>query len=846
MRDGFAELPTVDQQRMQRRSAVFDGVKKAAEFFGLRKQRFALHADISSAATLPHKVIYLLRHGEGEHNAWRESEFAAGRTPTAKRHNHGQWPASLHDPLLTAKGREDAAAATGAARALPRPSLLVTSPMRRAIQTMEIAFGDALTAGVPAIAHELCREAFHGTDPSVYDSRLSREALSAAFPHVDFAQHVLPTSYDESSGRVDDPLWWYCASPFGLCHESRGVDEAVIVEHAWRFLTWIMSRPEPVIGIATHSNFLLALYHGCLDGCPSAPQVFHTGELRAVAICTTPMSTNGPPGARLLPLCPSPLGFLLDGGMRPRGEELVEQKASDVQRLWMANGTAIDEEWIERAFASYSAPRSLRRLGEPQTGAPRCLSVRVQTSAHRVDWTNQAHSRIFLLGLKWSTRGASTDPTCQAMPHADCDVHGSMCSLPTHVLVKHMLLPTLLKHSPRSGPKLRRDVLSYRNECRFVKRCSRALLSAGIRVPTPYFVSSTFDERLPEQAEFIIGTEFFGAEMGYEQYAVIPEALLPRVVDWLARLHAYYWAHDDEAVPRSTALDVLATELWPDGGFYSMSKRHEFAQDPDELVELPRRFEGLCERFEAHVAEHGEAEEEGAVPFSAASRATAAAFFAQPSTRSVGERLARHAEAIGEALVAACARGRGFRTMIHGDAKAGNVFFLRRRPPSPTAQVSREHDGGATDDPPRKKARPQSRPETEKTVEDVTVAMIDFQWSGVGLGAQDLVYLLCTSLESADVSGLLATYHMALARAGIRVDVGVLEAHFKVCFLDYARFTFANATHSLTPADVERNMRKGQCIPHKRSFQRLRWLIATAASYLDEWEEQKLKLDMSI
>ena len=184
--------------------------------------------------------------------------------------------------------------------------------------------------------------------------------------------------------------------------------------------------------------------------------------------------------------------------------------------------------------------------------------------------------------------------------------------------------------------------------------------------------------------------------------------------------------------------------------------------------------------------------------------------------------------------------------MIHGDAKAGNVFVLRRRPPSPTAQASREHDGGATDDPPRKKARPQSSAETEKTVEDVTVAMIDFQWSGVGLGAQDLVYLLCTSLETTDVSGLLATYHMALARAGIRVDVGVLEAHFKVCFLDYARFTFANATHSLTPADVERNMRKGQCIPHKRSFQRLRWLIATAASYLDEWEEQKLKLDMSI
>ena len=45
-----------------------------------------------------------------------------------------------------------------------------------------------------------------------------------------------------------------------------------------------MSRPERVIGIATHSNFLLALYHACLDGAPDTPQVFHTGELRALTV----------------------------------------------------------------------------------------------------------------------------------------------------------------------------------------------------------------------------------------------------------------------------------------------------------------------------------------------------------------------------------------------------------------------------------------------------------------------------------------------------------------------------------------------------------------------------------
>ena len=73
--------------------------------------------------------------------------MAAGRTPTAKRHNVGAYPAELHDPCLTDKGREDAASAATSARLLPRPELLVTSPMRRAVQTMLVAFDDANPAG---------------------------------------------------------------------------------------------------------------------------------------------------------------------------------------------------------------------------------------------------------------------------------------------------------------------------------------------------------------------------------------------------------------------------------------------------------------------------------------------------------------------------------------------------------------------------------------------------------------------------------------------------------------------------------------------------------------------------
>ena len=307
-RDGFAEMVADDQRRMAKRAIKFEDVKKAASYAGKRPERFTL---LPAGAKVPTgakaKTIYLVRHGEGVHNAWRAAEQAAGRTPTAKRHNVGKFPNILHDPVLTAKGLADAAAAAAVARGLQRPELLVTSPMRRAVQTLLTVFKDALAAGVPAVAHELCREAFHGTDPSIYDSRLSREVLAATFPQVDFHSHVLApelAAADGSAQGVDDPLWWHCVSPFGAAaaggEDSSGIDEAAIAEHAYRFLTWLMARPEPVVAVATHCNFLLALYHSCLDGAPGSAQVFHTGELRAVtvvAVHASPTSVRAHLGA---------------------------------------------------------------------------------------------------------------------------------------------------------------------------------------------------------------------------------------------------------------------------------------------------------------------------------------------------------------------------------------------------------------------------------------------------------------------------------------------------------------------------------------------------------------------
>lgn len=299
-RSGLAELSGPDLERVKRLAISFEAIKQAAEFFGRRPRRFHLLASGPAAASaeLPAnaKRLHFIRHGEGAHNVWRHEAFAAGRMPHAKRGNAHEVPQDLLDPSLTDKGQDEARAARGAA-SYCEPKLLVTSPLRRAVQTLLLAFRDAVASGTPIIAHELCREQFQGLDPSLYDGRRGRRALAAEFPQVDFESFVLAeedcgTAAPEPSGPVvagSDPLWWHCGSVFGGC--EGGTNEAAVAENAWGFLKWLMARPERDIAVATHSFFLLALYHAALGGLGGGkhcePQFFHTGELRSLVVLET-------------------------------------------------------------------------------------------------------------------------------------------------------------------------------------------------------------------------------------------------------------------------------------------------------------------------------------------------------------------------------------------------------------------------------------------------------------------------------------------------------------------------------------------------------------------------------
>jgi hypothetical protein len=156
-----------------------EGVKDAAESFGLRRVRFhvfavsqqqdtagssssssggataaaAFSSKSSSSASLitsnvpaGYKVLkvkrlHCMRHGQGAHNVYRGESLAAGgngRLSVAAAAQHPRRD-ELWDPLLTATGKREAQAAQTCTMQL-QPELIVVSPLRRATQTARLAF----------------------------------------------------------------------------------------------------------------------------------------------------------------------------------------------------------------------------------------------------------------------------------------------------------------------------------------------------------------------------------------------------------------------------------------------------------------------------------------------------------------------------------------------------------------------------------------------------------------------------------------------------------------------------------------------------------------------------------
>lgn len=211
------------------------------------------------------KRISFIRHGEGYHNVaqreWREAgkdgePYTLDTDPEMR----------YEDPLLTARGEEQARELQARAAEMTDVELIIVSPMRRATQTALIGFESAVAKGVPVIAEELCHE---HAGKHTCDKRKNLTKLVAEFPLVDY----------KGITSEEDPYWGD-----GMVRETH----ESIAERGAAFVEWLLARKENKIVIASHSAWLMTMFNAVVE--VRQPQGdaaglrtwFGTGEMRTV------------------------------------------------------------------------------------------------------------------------------------------------------------------------------------------------------------------------------------------------------------------------------------------------------------------------------------------------------------------------------------------------------------------------------------------------------------------------------------------------------------------------------------------------------------------------------------
>jgi broad specificity phosphatase PhoE len=253
--------------------------------------RAPLACDTSGSTS---KVVHLVRHGHAYHNFMHAELQRAGAVisdvdeySVARAERRFYLQPALQDPPLTALGREDAkllrqriaelqqerqveVGHQGQSSAVFAPDLFIVSPLRRATQTVLLAFQDCLAARptVPVVAVESCREQ-HGIYYS--DKRSDMDDYAVEFPRVSI-EHV---EFNE------DVLW-----------EEREREEATtqLARHR-EFLHFLRNQEDSCqVVVGTHSGWLHSLVNDSLHAVGDEDEVsriraeFSNGEMRSLLL----------------------------------------------------------------------------------------------------------------------------------------------------------------------------------------------------------------------------------------------------------------------------------------------------------------------------------------------------------------------------------------------------------------------------------------------------------------------------------------------------------------------------------------------------------------------------------
>jgi hypothetical protein len=185
------------------------------------------------------------------------------------------------------------------------------------------------------------------------------------------------------------------------------------------------------------------------------------------------------------------------------------------------------------------------------------------------------------------------------------------------------------------------------------------------------------------------------------------------------------------------------------------------------------------------------------------------AYFVSSSAREQGARLQA---VVADAATALLPANHAHQTMVHGDYKHGNFFF------GPSGEI----------------------------------AVFDWQWTGPGVGATDLIYLcamaVCDDALEDHEANILRPYHAHLIEAlggeETCYPYEELLTEFKIAALDYQRWQGGSRLKWITPETMKaagENVDVNHGI-FRRSIKRMVWIFETVDSVLDDVEAGRLTL----
>ena len=233
-----------------------------------------------------YKMLYLIRHGEAGHNAlFADANAAAAAGDTTAGHELKALGYDVHDGVLTAQGEASAKhlglVLNATLAATSDDLLLVSSPMRRALQTAQLAFQSLTAAGKTSASGSdpmrvtvlvvplhrerdggLGRRCDSGTVRSELELQFSSETeyssvpgTTVAFDFGHLSEHWC-LRHEQLLARAGRDIGPTTAAMVAIGeHNAWRESEAALDERIHEFAAWLESQPQRAIAVVGHGDF---------------------------------------------------------------------------------------------------------------------------------------------------------------------------------------------------------------------------------------------------------------------------------------------------------------------------------------------------------------------------------------------------------------------------------------------------------------------------------------------------------------------------------------------------------------------------------------------------------------